>query len=102
MDGLEFGDMPWVLAESTTHRGMRAEIENEITVAGNTLQRIYALGIDAFNIIGALNTLRAYPYERYDGETGSLSLDNRLRVQRQLTWVKFRSGRPVAIDQGNM
>ena len=102
MDGLEFGDMPWVLAESTTHRGMRAEIENEITAAGNSLQRIYALGIDAFNIIGALNTLRAYPYERYDGETGSLSLDNRLRVQRQLTWVKFRSGRPVAIDQGNM
>ena len=102
MDGLEFGDMPWVLAESTTHRGMRAEIENEITDAGNALQRIYALGIDAFNIIGALNTLRAYPYERYDGETGSLSLDNRLRVHRQLTWVKFRSGRPVAIDQGNM
>jgi outer membrane PBP1 activator LpoA protein len=102
MDGLEFGDMPWVLAESTTHRGMRADIENEITDAGNALQRIYALGIDAFNIIGALNTLRAYPYERYDGETGSLSLDNRLRVHRQLTWVRFRSGRPVAIDQGNM
>ncbi|MBI1422742.1 MAG: ABC transporter substrate-binding protein [Gammaproteobacteria bacterium] len=102
MDGLEFGDMPWVLAESTAHRGMRADIENEITDAGNALQRIYALGIDAFNIIGALNTLRAYPYERYDGETGSLSLDNRLRVQRQLTWVKFRSGRPVPIDQGNM
>jgi len=102
MDGLEFGDMPWVLAESTTHRSMRNDIENEITDAGNALQRIYALGIDAFNIIGALNTLRAYPYERYDGETGSLSLDNRLRVHRQLTWVKFRSGRPVAIDQGNM
>jgi len=66
------------------------------------LQRIYALSIDAFNIIGALNTLRTYPYERYDGETGSLSLDNRLRVRRQLTWVKFRSGRPVTIDQGNM
>ena len=102
MDGLEFGDMPWVLSESTTHRGMRTDIENEITDAGNALQRIYALGIDAFNIIGALNTLRAYPYERYDGETGSLSLDNRLRVRRQLTWVKFRSGRPVPIDQGNM
>lgn len=102
MDGLEFGDMPWVLAESTTHRGMRTDIENQITEAGNALQRIYALGIDAFNIIGALNTLRAYPYERYDGETGSLSLDNRLRVRRQLTWVKFRSGRPVALDQGNL
>ncbi|MEJ2397986.1 MAG: penicillin-binding protein activator [Gammaproteobacteria bacterium] len=102
MDGLEFGDMPWVLSESTAHRGLHAELENQITNAGKSLQRIYALGIDAFNIIGALNTLRTYPYERYDGETGSLSLDNHLRIHRQLTWVKFRGGRPVPIDQGDM
>jgi outer membrane PBP1 activator LpoA protein len=102
MDGMMFGDMPWVLAESTAHRGMRPELENHITDAGNALQRLYALGIDAFNIIGALNTLRNYPYERFDGETGSLSLDNQLRVRRQLTWVKFRSGRPVNVDQGNL
>lgn len=102
MDGMVFGDMPWVLAESTTHRGIRTEIENHISDAGHALQRLYALGIDAFNIIGALNTLRTYPYERFDGETGSLSLDNQLRIRRQLTWVKFRSGRPAAIDQGNL
>jgi len=102
MDGLAFGDMPWVLAESTAHRGLRSEIESQISDAGNSLQRLYALGIDAFDIIGALHTLRTYPYERFDGETGSLSLDNQLRVRRQLTWVKFRSGRPVAMDQGNL
>lgn len=102
MDGLAFGDMPWVLAENTAHRGLRSEIESQISDVGNSLQRLYALGIDAFDIIGALHTLRTYPYERFDGETGSLSLDNQLRVRRQLTWVKFRSGRPVAIDQGNL
>jgi outer membrane PBP1 activator LpoA protein len=102
MDGLMFGDMPWVLAESTTHRGIRSEIDRQISDAGNALQRLYALGIDAFNIIGALNTLRKYPYERFDGETGSLSLDTKLRIRRQLTWVKFRSGRPVILNQGNL
>ncbi len=102
MDGMMFGDMPWVLSESTAHRGMRPDLENYISDAGNALQRLYALGIDAFNIIGALNTLRNYPYERFDGETGSLSLDNNLRVRRQLTWVKFRSGRPAPVDQGNL
>ena len=100
MDGLMFGDMPWVLAGSTAHRGLRPEIEPYISRAGNSLQRLYALGIDAYNIIAALNTLKAYPYERYDGETGSLSLNPQQRVQRQLTWVKFRSGRPVALDEG--
>jgi len=100
MDGLIFGDMPWVLAGSTTHRGLRPEIEQYISRSGNSLQRLYALGIDAYNIISALNTLKAYPYERYDGETGSLSLDPSQRIKRQLTWVKFRSGRPIALDEG--
>lgn len=99
MDGLLFGDMPWVLAETTTHRSLRSDIERQISKAGNSFQRLYALGIDAFNIIGALNPLRQFSYERYDGETGSLSLDEQQRVRRQLTWVKFRSGHPKAVDQ---
>ncbi len=101
MDGLYFGDMPWVLAESRSHSGLRNEIEALISPVGRSLQRLFALGIDAFNIIAALNPLRNYPYERYDGETGSLSLDERNRIHRQLTWVRFRSGQPVLIDEGS-
>lgn len=94
MDGMIFGDMPWVLTESTSHHGLRGDIEPLISDAGNRLQRLYALGIDAFNIIPAINTLSNYSYERFDGETGSLSLDEYRRIKRQLTWVTFRSGRP--------
>ncbi len=99
MDGLMFGDMPWVLTGNTSHRGLRTDIEAYISKAGNRLQRLYALGIDSFNIIAALSPLKKYPYQRYDGETGSLSLDAKQRVQRQLTWVRFRSGRPVSLDE---
>ena len=99
MDGLMFGDMPWVLTGNTSHRGLHAEIEPYISKAGNRLQRLYALGIDSFNIIAALSPLKKYPYQRYDGETGSLSLDTKQRLQRQLTWVRFRSGRPVSLDE---
>lgn len=73
MDGIRFGDMPWVLSETTSHRGLRNEVEALISKAGNKHQRLYAMGVDAFNIIAALNTLKTYPYERYQGETGSLS-----------------------------
>ena len=99
MDGLMFGDMPWVLTGNTSHRGMRTEIEPYISDAGNRLQRLYALGIDSYNIIAALTPLKQYPYQRYDGETGSLSLDAKQRLHRQLTWVRFRSGRPVSLDE---
>ena len=101
MDGIRFGDMPWVLSETTSHRGLRNKIESLISKEGNKHQRLYAMGVDAFNIIAALNTLKAYPYERYQGETGSLSLDAKQRVKRQLSWVYFRSGRPILIDQAN-
>lgn len=101
MDGIRFGDMPWVLSDTTSHRGLRNEIESLISKEGNKHQRLYAMGVDAFNIIAALNTLRAYPYERYQGETGSLSLDEKQRLKRQLSWVYFRSGRPILLEQAN-
>lgn len=101
MDGIRFGDMPWVLSDTTSHRGLRNEIESLISKEGNKHQRLYAMGVDAFNIIAALNTLKAYPYERYQGETGSLSLDEKQRLKRQLSWVYFRSGRPILLEQAN-
>jgi len=99
MDGLMFGDMPWVLADSTHPRTLRNKIEPDISRAGHSLQRLYALGIDAYNIIAGLNTLKKYTYERFDGETGSLSLDLKQQIHRQLTWVKFVKGRPLRLDQ---
>jgi uncharacterized protein len=101
MDGIRFGDMPWVLSETTSHRGLRNKIESLISKEGNKHQRLYAMGVDAFNIIAALNTLKTYPYERYQGETGSLSLDEKQRVKRQLSWVYFRSGRPILLEQAS-
>ncbi|MFV1983850.1 MAG: penicillin-binding protein activator [Thiohalomonadales bacterium] len=99
MDGIIFGDMPWVLSENSSNNSIRSEIEEYITTSGKQLQRLYALGIDAFNIIAAINPLKTYSYERYDGETGSLSIDESNRVNRQLTWVRFRSGQPTLLDQ---
>ncbi len=100
MDGLIFGDMPWVLTDSNHPRSLRSKLTPQISSAGHNFQRLYALGIDAYDIIGALNTLKKYPYERFDGETGSLRLDLKQQIHRQLTWVKFVNGRPVRVDQG--
>lgn len=98
MDGVRFGDMPWVLGEDSTQHSIHSQLAPYITPAGNSLPRLYAFGIDAFSVIPALSPLQRYPYERYDGETGSLSLDANHRLRRQLSWVIFRSGRPVPLD----
>jgi len=98
LDGVAFADMPWVLAEESSHQGLRVQLEDYITRTGRGLQRLYALGIDAFNVIAALNPLKNYAYERFDGETGSLSMGPSNRLHRQLTWVRFRGGRPVPLE----
>ncbi len=99
MDGLMFGDMPWVLTDTEHRRSLRSRIEPDISRAGHSLQRLYALGVDAYNIVNALNTLKKYSYERFDGETGSLSLGLKQHLHRQLTWVKFVKGRTVRLEQ---
>ena len=56
--------------------------------------RLFAMGIDAYNLIPHLNHLKSYSYERYNGETGILSLDEYHRIFRQLSWARFRNGIP--------
>lgn len=98
MNGLLFGDMPWVLGQDQSGRSLRPTVERFMSPTDRNLQRLYALGVDAFNLIAVLNPLARYPYERYQGETGSLSLDNQNRVHRELIWTQFRGGRPILLD----
>lgn len=98
MNGLVFGDMPWVLGADPAGRSLHTAVEQFLTPNDRGLQRLYALGVDAFNILTVLDPLARYPYERYQGETGSLSLDHEGRIHRELTWVRFIGGRPVPLD----
>lgn len=99
MNGLFFGDMPWVLGQDQSGRSLRARVEPHLSSLDGGLHRLYALGVDAFNLIALLDPLARYPYERYQGETGSLSLDAQNRVRRELTWTRFKSGRPVPVER---
>lgn len=98
MNGVLFGDMPWVLGQDQSGRSLRAAVDPFLSPTDRSLQRLYALGVDAFNLIAVLNPLSRYPYERYQGETGSLSLDAENRVHRELIWTRFSGGRPTVLD----
>lgn len=100
MNGLTFGDMPWVVP-GKGESPLRKRLTPLISAPGRNLERLYALGIDAFDVIAALKPLQQYPFERYPGQTGSLSLDDSRRVHRQLTWMRFIGGEPVRLDHGS-
>ncbi len=97
MDGIVFGDMPWVLNPATQHDALRTETHS-LQLADNSLQRLVAMGIDAYDLIPVLRVLQTYPFERFHGETGLLQLDSDGRLHRQLTWARFALGVPRVIE----
>ncbi|MFO7594450.1 MAG: penicillin-binding protein activator [Pseudomonadota bacterium] len=94
MDGITFCDMPWTLDANSPQQELRHQNAAELKVHSGQLQRLVALGVDAYQLMPLLPMLESRPYEHYRGETGKLSITENRRVQRQLLWAQFTGGVP--------
>jgi len=99
MDGVLFCDMPWTLATDRPGQTLKSEIETLWPNASKRYSRLFALGVDAYRVIGELNGLRRNRAEYYSGETGDLYLDVANRLQRRLSWAKFERGVPLPLSE---
>lgn len=97
MDDILFCDMPWTLDAQSPQQGLRKMAE--LKAHRDQLQRLVALGVDAYQLVPLVSMLERYPYERYQGETGSLHLGTNRRVMRQLLWAQFEHGRPKLLQE---
>lgn len=98
MDGVLFSGIPWTLRQHPIAMEIKNQIEQIWPGEAKLYTRLYALGIDAYNIIGKLGELERDPAAFFAGETGDLYLDTHKRLQRRLTWAKFERGIPKLID----
>jgi len=98
LDGVQFGDMPWMLVGDGRVAELRATLQAGWPYAHSALDRLYALGIDAYAILPHLNRLSSESAVRFSGVTSGLSLGRGGRLHRQLLWAQFRKGVPVLID----
>ncbi|MDR2876602.1 MAG: penicillin-binding protein activator [Chromatiales bacterium] len=96
IDDVIFCDIPWILANPKS--ALRRDIERLWPENAKQNARLYALGADAYNIIASLGTLRLFRYERFNGYTGLLQLDEDNRILRQLGWARFSGGLPRAYE----
>jgi len=99
MDGVTFADMPWTLHTGQSAHTLKTEIEEIWPNASKRYSRLFALGVDAYRVIGELNTLRRNRSAFYPGETGDLYLDVANRLQRRLLWAKFERGVPQLLNE---
>lgn len=99
LDGVNFGDMPWMLVAGGDNGDLRARVQGSWPFAHTQLDRLYALGMDSYTLVSELNRLALDPQASLSGATSVLRLDAERRIQRGLTWARFTSGAPRLLDR---
>ena len=94
LDGLKFPDIPWLLISEKGSRLSQNAVAAAFPNAKHLYQRLYAMGIDSFNLLPHLERLKISPWETLDGRTGNLYLDEINQIHRRLVWAQMRKGVP--------
>ncbi len=93
LNGVRFPDIPWLLVEGQGNQSGDNKLPKKLTAYG----RLFAMGIDAYDILPHLSRLEMDSGETLDGKTGILYLDGSKRVHRQLIWAEMKRGKPKVI-----
>ncbi len=88
LDGVIFGDSPWLLSTGSEAGNMR-ELFPASTAENLRLQ---AFGLDAFRLYPRLRLLESSPEGRMPGATGTLRLRPNRNIERELTWATITNG----------
>ena len=97
LDGIEFGDAPW-LFDAQPGLPSRSELSGQLPDVEGRAARLFAFGMDAWALVPYLDWLRAHPGSYVAGATGQLTADAQGHIQRVPLWLRFDNGlaRPLA------
>ena len=98
INGVEFTDMPWILAPETKKTPLQIAVDNDLAAGSSPYRRLYAFGVDAFNLIPHLKQLSLQHSSVYSGATGELYMRHKNIIQRKLEWARIVDGRPELMN----
>ena len=98
LDGVAFGDMPWLAAPTASDRRLRDQLDTAPGGPDTALLRFYAFGADAYRLATGLRRIAGERSASIDGHTGRLSLAANHRISRRLTWMQFVDGVPAPYE----
>lgn len=91
LDGVEFCDAPW-LFDAQPGLPNHADIAAQLPAARGAAARLFAFGMDAWNLAPYVDWLRDHAGSYLPGASGQLTADQFGRVRRVLVWAKFDDG----------
>ena len=93
LNGIRFCDMPWKLFPAGV---LVSGVQATWPESRGDLGPLYALGLDAFNIMPRLRQLREMPDTQFYGLTGTLIMEQQTLI-RELAWGYFEQGEVVSV-----
>lgn len=89
LDGIRFCDLPWMLSNSDP---MKNRLLQAWPKANPRFFRLNALGVDAYRLQTRVTLLQQVPGASLYGATGTLSIGENNRIQRELSWATIKDG----------
>lgn len=99
MNGVRFSDMPWTLENDGKDKNLKLQVKTVWPNTSDRYMRLFAFGIDAYQILPELNRMRRNRFTAIQGTTGILYLDITNRIQRRLLWAQFQGGIPKVLAE---
>lgn len=93
LEGIEFCDIPWLIAPGSREQSAREQMKELMPNASAKQIKLYAFGMDAYTVTQYLVT-QPHELAGIDAMTGTLYLDNKHHIFRELPWAKFKKGQP--------
>lgn len=98
LNSIIFCDIPWVFPSIFSEKPDKESLRDSWQQFPKKYLRLFALGIDAFNLSSGLENIATTAFA---GATGSLSINSENRITRQLVCAKFINGSPVIQDSSS-
>ena len=96
INGVTFGDSPWLLKGAGSEAGRARELFPENSAQNMRLQ---AFGFDAFRLYPRLRLLESSPEGRMPGASGMLRLGSDRNIERELIWATITDGLAQTAEQ---
>jgi outer membrane PBP1 activator LpoA protein len=87
--GLTFADIPWLVQPNDQGPLSRAQLPATLGSRQGLMLRLFAMGIDSYQLVSRLDQLQTDPTATLAGATGELSLGPGHQIQRRLAWARL-------------
>jgi len=86
MDGVSFSDMPFLLGATQDSTSLQNTYQSTL------YQRLFAMGVDSYQLAPYVEYLYKNPSESFSGDTGKITINNNGHVMRAQPWAVFEQG----------